>query len=264
MGAAGWNDEQIDRWAAELNQDGICVLRRVFDADVLRQWRLAFEALWEERLHKPAGLAHRGANRFYLTLPWIRPFTDPGVFAHPAILGVLDRVLAQHYVLVQMATDTPVAGSDYQELHRDHRPLFSEDLVTPLYALTVNFPLCRVTLDNGPLEVARGTHRMSRAEGWASIASGKTPVEPVTMEMGDVIIRTPLAIHRGTPNRTEHRRPMVALGYVMHWLHTPHVELTVPRDSYELLPQDTRRLLRCNVVEELSADAGESYLEFQY
>jgi len=46
-------------------------------------------------------------------------------------------------------------GSDYQEIHRDFRPLFSDQVVTPLYALSVNFP-CRGHGENGPFQMARG------------------------------------------------------------------------------------------------------------
>lgn len=60
--------------------------------------------------------------------------------------------------MVQLGADVPVKGSDYQEVHRDYRPLFSDDFVTPLYALAVNFPLVEVTEENGPFHMARGTH----------------------------------------------------------------------------------------------------------
>jgi len=54
--------------------------------------------------------------------------------------------------MVQLGVDE---GSDYQEIHRDFRPLFS-DQVVPLYALSVNFPLVEVA-ENGPFQMARGT-----------------------------------------------------------------------------------------------------------
>lgn len=258
-----WNAAALDRMAADLERDGICVLGGLFDAKALEEWRRAFDRELRRRSAEPGGLAPRGPGRFYFSLPWQPPFSDPDVFANAAILGVLNRVLAQEYVAVQLAVDTPVAGSEYQDIHRDHRPLFTDDLHTPLYALTVNFPLCDVTECNGPLEVARGTHRMSRREGLARIERGEISMESVPMKLGDVLIRTPLALHRGSPNRTPEPRPMIAIGYVMHWLHTPKVELNVPRNAYESLAPEVRKLLRCNVVEQLT-QAPESYVEFQY
>src|SRR3954453_15821323 len=101
----------------------------------------------------------------YLTVPGGEPFADPDVFAHPAILGVLDRVFAQEYVMVQLGADGAEPGAENQEVHRDYRPLFDDSVVTPLYALAVNFPLVEVTRDNGPFTMARGTHVLSRDEG---------------------------------------------------------------------------------------------------
>jgi len=136
--------------------------------------------------------------------------------------------------------------------------------VTPLYALAVNFPLVDVTAENGPFQMARGTHVLPREEGLARIASGAIPMESFLMSRGDVCIRTPLALHRGSPNRTAVPRPMVVMGYVMHWLHTPKVDLTLPGDFYKSLPEATRKLLRCEVVERLQEDKAETYLEFKY
>lgn len=259
-----WSAAELDDLAAQLNQDGICILKGLLDPSTLADRRRAYDREYQRRGDVPGALAPRGKGRFYFTLPWQCPFSDERVFASPALLGVLNRVFAQEYVAVQVAVDTPVLGSEFQDMHRDHRPLFTEDLVTPLYALTVNFPLCAVNEENGPLHIARGTHRLSRAEGLFRVASGEIPIESVHMELGDVLIRTPLALHRGSPNRTAEPRPMVALGYVMHWLHTPKVDLNVPRAAYDALSLELRKLLRCNVVEALPQLPSESYVEFQY
>jgi len=254
----------LDRYANELNRDGICMIRGLLDRRLVEEWAAAFDALYRQRQARPGGLAPRERARYYLTFPWVAPFADLHVFANPVVLGVLNRVFAQEYVMVQLGADVPVQGSDYQETHRDFRPLFTDQIVTPLYALAVNFPLVDVTEENGPFQMARGTHVLPRAEGLARIAAGDIPMESFPMQMGDVSIRTPLALHRGSPNRTATPRPMVVMGYVMHWLHTPKVELTLPRDFYEGLPDALRKLLRCEVVERLPEEKAETYLEFKY
>ena len=254
----------LDRFAQELNRDGICVIRGLFERALIEEWAQAFDALFRERQNQPGGLAPREQSRYYLTFPWIPPFADTNVFANPVILGVLNRVFTQEYKLVQLGADIPVQGSDYQEMHRDYRPLFSDQIVTPLYALAVNFPLVEVTAENGPFQMARGTHVLPREEGLQKVASGEIPIESFHMMPGDVAIRTPLALHRGSPNRTSQPRPMVVMGYVMHWLHTAKVDLTVPRDYYESLPEQTRELLRCQVVDQLPQNKVETYINFKY
>lgn len=264
IGSTNYTATDLDRFAQELNRDGICVIRALFDRKLVSEWAQAFEKLFRERQNQPGGLAPRELARYYLTLPWVPPFANAEVFANPTILGVLDRVFAQEYLMVQLGADIPVQGSDYQETHRDFRPLFSDQIVTPLYALAVNFPLVEVTPENGPFQMARGTHVLPRDEALFKIARGEIPMESFYMQPGDVIIRTPLALHRGSPNRTCHARPMVVMGYVMHWLHTAKVDLTLQRDYYESLPEKIKQLLRCQVVEQLPKEKVETYVNFKY
>lgn len=254
----------LDRWVAELNQDGVCVIRGLFDRQLIEEWAIAFNALFEERRQRPGGVAPRGPARCYLTLPWVAPFANSEVFANPTILAILDRIFARDYRCVQVAADIPMQGSDYQEIHRDFCPLFSDQFVTPLYAVAVNFPLVEVTPENGPFEMARGTHVLPREEGLAKVRSGEIALESFYMKPGDVMIRSPLALHRGTPNRTPNPRPMVVMGYVRRWLHTEKVDLTIPRDYYQQLPPELRQLLRCQLVDQLPNRALETYIDFEY
>jgi ectoine hydroxylase-related dioxygenase (phytanoyl-CoA dioxygenase family) len=254
----------LDRLAEDLNRDGICVIRGLLDRSKVDAWAAAFDELFRDRQGRPGGLAPREQSRYYLTIPWVSPFADREVFANPVVLGVLNRVFAQEYVMVQLGADVPVQGSDYQETHRDYRPLFWDHVVTPLYALAVNFPLVDVTGENGPLQMARGTHLHTRDEALGKVESGEIPMESFLMERGDVSIRTPLALHRGTPNRTDAPRPMIVMGYVMHWLHTPQVDLKLQRDYYESLPEAERALLRCEVVDELPQERAETYVNFKF
>ncbi len=264
MNTATFGDADLDRFAEDLNRDGICMVRGLFDQGLVREWAGAFDQLFQARRARPGGLAPREQSRYYCTLPWVAPFANQQVFANPVILGVLNRVFAQEYVLVQLGADVPIQGSDYQEIHRDFRPLFTDQIVTPLYAVAVNVPLVEVTAENGPFQMARGTHVLPRSEGLARIAAGEIPMESFLMQPGDVAIRSPLALHRGSPNRTAVPRPMVVMGYVMHWLHTPKVELLLPRTYYESLPVPVQKLLRCQVVDKLPQDKAESYVEFKY
>ncbi|HEY9674232.1 MAG TPA: phytanoyl-CoA dioxygenase family protein [Waterburya sp.] len=254
----------LDRFAQELNRDGICVIRGLFNKELIEEWAQAFNALFQERQNRPGGLAPRGPARYYLTLPWVKPFANVDVFANPVILGILNRVFFQEYKMVQLAVDIPTQGSDYQETHRDFRPLFSDQIVTPLYALAVNFPLVEVAEDNGPFQMARGTHVLPREEGLVKVTAGEIPMESFYMKPGDVMIRSPLALHRGSPNRTSQPRPMIVMGYVMHWLHTAKVDLALQQDYYNSLPEEIQQLLRCEVVEQLPEDKVETYVNFKY
>src|SRR5919112_901636 len=97
---------------------------------------------------------------------------DPEIVDNDAIMAVVEELVGADGVMCQLATDTPLNGSDYQDLHRDTQLLFPETgAETPPYQLAVNFPLVDVTLENGPLEWSPGSHMLSKAEGLRRVES---------------------------------------------------------------------------------------------
>ena len=169
--------------------------------------------------------------------------------------------------MCQMATDTPLFGSEYQEIHRDAPPLFPEnDAETPAFQLAVNFPLIDVTAENGPFEVSRRTHLMTKQKGLKSIESGENPIELICLNLGDVMIRDVRGLHRGTPNRTNEPRPMCVIGYSRKWLFRPEVSIDIPRRTWENLSPESKRMLRYNRIVETLEDAEkeEIYQSFAY
>lgn len=258
-------------FAAQVREEGIAILPAHFSVTAIAQWAAAFAPLLEAKLAADPE-ENRGAHRHYLTLPLGGVFADPAILADPDILAIVNLLVGPQPVLCQLASDTPMRGSDYQPLHRDTGALFPEaGLQTPPFQLAVNFPLCDVTPENGPFETTRGTQHMDRAQAIALIESGQLPLEQVCMKMGDVMIRDVRAIHRGTPNRSDTARPMVVLGYSRAWLMRPEVHIDVPRAVLETLPPAVRDLLRFNPVTEPGAAAAdapgpatESYRSFMH
>lgn len=265
---ARFNSVDHDRLAADFNRDGHVLLRAHYDPTRIAAWAAAFEPLLRAAMADPLLAGERGPSRFYVTLPFDGVFSDPHFFDDDDVLAIVQRVAGADPVMCQLATDTPLRGSAHQDVHRDTPPLFAEEpaLEPPSYQLAVNFPLCRVTLHNGPLEAAAGTHRMARDAALAVVQSGSHPLRPITMEVGDVLIRDVRQMHRGTPNLSAEPRPMVVIGYSRHWYHRPEVCIDVPRAVLDGLSPRARRLLRFNPVCE-SLDAlpkGERYQAFAY
>jgi ectoine hydroxylase-related dioxygenase (phytanoyl-CoA dioxygenase family) len=168
------------------------------------------------KAHEP----NRGAHRHFLPMPFEPPCYAPEFFFDPQILDIVRGVMDDRVVADQWGCDVPLRGSDYQELHVDYRrPLFQEapDLALPAYMLAVSFGLVPIAAENGPIEIAPGTHRMPRAEALEAVRSGKIALEPLTLDIGDVLIRHPWALHRGTPNQTDTPRALATVRYVRRW-----------------------------------------------
>ena len=264
---ARYDCTQIKQFAQSVITDGFCVLPEHFSRQKLDRWRQSFLPLLERHIAREGHLQNRGPARYYVTLPFIHPFADASIYEDDDVLAIVEQLVGADAVLCQLATDTPLLGSTTQEIHRDALPLFPETgQETPPYQLAVNFPLVDVTIENGPFEVARRTHMMSKDEGLHQIQRGEVTLEPMTMKLGDVMIRDVRGLHRGTPNRTSEPRPMVVLGYSRRWLFRPEVSIQIPRSTFEGLSDRARQLLRFNpIVESLDAlPDTERYQSFAY
>lgn len=262
-----YNQQQIDSFAQAVLNEGYCVLPDHFSPATLNIWHEAFAPLLNAHIEREGNLRNRGPSRYYVTLPFTTPFAEPSIYEDDDILAIVERLVGQDAVMCQLATDTPLLGSDYQDVHRDSPPLFPEtNQETPPYQLAVNFPLVDVTLENGPMEIVGGTHLMSKAEALQRLESGEVALEPITMRVGDVMIRDVRGIHRGTPNHTAIPRPMVVIGYSRRWLFRPEVSIQIPRETYNTLSERARYLLRFNPIVESLEDqpAGEVYQAYAY
>ena len=260
--------EEADARADEVRRTSATIIRGLFPVETIDHWNEAFQPLLQRARALEGDDPNRGPNRYYVTLPFHGLWADPQIIDNDAVMAVVEELVGKDGVLCQLATDTPLKGSDYQDLHRDTQLLFPETGVeTPPYQLAVNFPLVDVTPDNGPLEWAPTTHMTSKTEGLRRIESGEAPLEPLYMQRGDVLIRDVRHIHRGTPNKTDVPRPMVVIGYSRRWLFRPEVNIRVPREVLAGLPERAQRWLRLNPVFDSVAEAAEereSYRVFAY
>ena len=262
-----YSQPEIEQFTHEAITRGQCVLRGHFPAEKLRRWNEEFQPLLAAHVERERGNENRGANRYYVTLPFIEPFADEEIFCDPDILAIVENLVGVDFTMCQMATDTPLKGSDYQDLHRDTPPLFPElNHETRSFQLAVNFPLVNVTEENGPFETTFGTHLMTKDEALEKIKAGEIKLEKLKMNVGDLMIRDVRAIHRGTPNKTDEPRPMCVIGYSRRWLFRPEVSIRIPNKTWENLSEKARHLLRYNprVASLDENDTREVYQAFAY
>jgi hypothetical protein len=266
MTAGRYSRNEIERFTQQVLDDGFCVLREHFPREKMSLWNEEFAPLLTRHIEREGHRQNRGPGRFYVTLPFIEPFADPHIFEDQDVLAIVRLLVGEDATMCQLATDTPLLGSEYQDIHRDTLPLFPETgRETPPYQLAVNFPLIDVALENGPFEITRGTHIVSKEEGLRRIEAGDVALEPLLMKAGDVMIRDVRGLHRGTPNRTETPRPMVVIGYNRRWLFRPEVSIRIPRAVWEKLTERARYLLRFNpIIESLDVEEEEIYQSFAY
>ena len=189
-------------------------------------------------------------------MPFMSPCFAPEFFFDHEVLRIVRTAMDDRVVADQWGCDAPVRGSSYQSPHVDYqRPLFPElpDLVLPTYMLVVNFALVPVTLHNGPIEIAPGTHRLPRKEALRAVESSEIPMKPVPLEIGDVLIRHPWALHRGSPNLTDTPRALLTIRYVRHWYADDSRDVSsIPRAVWETLTKEHQSVMRYRISPEES------------
>jgi ectoine hydroxylase-related dioxygenase (phytanoyl-CoA dioxygenase family) len=191
---------------------------------------------------------NRGPQRHFLALPFEPPCFAPEFFFNTEVLSIVRGVMDERVVADQWGCDVSVQGSTHQGVHVDYqRPLFPEapELLLPTYMLVVSFGLINITPAHGPIEIAPGTHRMSRAEALRTVELAEIELQPVPLELGDVLIRHPWALHRGTPNVTDTPRALVTIRYVRRWYADDSREVnTLPRAIWQSLTPAQQSIMR--------------------
>jgi hypothetical protein len=239
--------------AAELQLNGFCVLRSIFPSSLIDASREAFQPTLVAYLAANVTNPNRGPHRHFLPVPF-QPFSlFSQFFFNPIVLEMVRLTLGATAVADQWGCDAPVLGSLYQDPHVDYqRPLFPEfpDLVLPIYLLVVSFGLIQIEIEHGPIEIAAGTHRMTRDEAKRAVSVGDLRMSPVLLGIGDVLIRHPWALHRGTPNLTKTPRTLLTIRYVRPWYNDDSREVCpIPRSIWQSLGTDQRRILRFPILD---------------
>ena len=237
-----------DEYLLELQNDGYCILRNHFSQSTLKACQEAFCPLLNEYLDARREAPNRGPNRHFLPMPFTRPCFAEQFFFDDHVLRIVRSAMDDRVVADQWGCDVPVRGSEYQLAHVDYqRPLFPEVpyILLPPYILVVSFALIPVTRERGPIEIAPGTHRLSRDAAIAAVESSEIPLKPVPMEIGDVLIRHPWAFHRGSPNLTDTPRPLLTIRYVRRWYADDSRDVnSIPCSVWNCLTKEQRSVMR--------------------
>lgn len=238
----------IEGSVAEIRDKGFCILKAHYARPLLHACREAFWPILLDYINTHRDAPNRGSNRYFLPMPFERPCFVPEFIFDAEVVGIVREHMNDRVVADQWGCDVPLKGSANQAIHVDYkRSLFpnAPDLALPTYMLVVSFSLIDITLAHGPIEIAAGTHRMPRNDAIRAVEIGEIKLQPVSMEIGDVLIRHPWALHRGTPNTTDVPRPLVTIRYVRSWYADYSREVnSIPRDVWQSLTAEQRDMMR--------------------
>ena len=243
-----------------LHRDGVAGMPAAFSRSWARRLRADAEVLLAEALALEGGTVSRGPQRHYFAVHPERLHGFADLAGHPQMAELAERVLGPDFVIAEVGFDVPLPGATHQPWHRDFPMPEDTRRTGVLTSLAFNVSAADVTPELGPFEYAPGTqwqfgddfeHQMFPPAHYHPVYEAQARRR--CPQLGDASVRTGLAIHRGTPNRTDRIRPMLVVGFV-----APHVDtsdahcIEITAAALARLPEAVRRRLRCEVVDELA------------
>ena len=235
--ARALSDEHFREAALLLHTRGWVVLRDAIPAGVAAAAEAAFDRIRRDCFASKEGdgwyqvaretqAVFWERNRRWRIFPKLRPpLSDPWIVANPFALALLRFSLGEDLYCKFVSSDTCLRGAEIQAPHRELGA--GEQWETR--ALVVNVPMGPCGLDNGPLEVWYSGGHLWRNAALAAVGYGDDvqdggnaeaealaaalPSRRITLDPGDVLVRDPGLLHRGTVNRTGAPRTMLTMAF---------------------------------------------------
>jgi ectoine hydroxylase-related dioxygenase (phytanoyl-CoA dioxygenase family) len=147
--------------------------------------------------------------------------------ANPLALALIQAAFGHEhgFFCKFVSSDTCLKGAKLQSPHRELDPGRTWEPC----AYVVNVPMGRCGLDNGPLEVWYGGSHLWRQQTLEALGfdddvqddrnpdaerlAEAFPSRLLTLDQGDLLIRDPGLLHRGTLNKTDEPRSMLTICY---------------------------------------------------
>jgi ectoine hydroxylase-related dioxygenase (phytanoyl-CoA dioxygenase family) len=269
--------ETIASAVEQIRLNGYVYFESVLSHDLVDALNNSFQRVFDEKSNQSpketeVNVSQFRKNRTRLFLPFTKPFIDPEVLTSPFILPIIEEILGKDCIVTYLAVDAPLPGSDYQAVHSDAMSLYPDISVTlPPPGLTLNVALVDVTDENGPMEVwPNGTHLMpenlNKSQHIQQIAKLSEPTR-VLLPKGSLLIRDPRMWHRGTPNHSDHIRPILAMSYARYWWRGYYQNtLAIQQDVYETFSERAKQLVRFEEIVPTSAEPAQIRVpgEIQY
>jgi hypothetical protein len=260
--------EEIGTAALLFSTRGYVTLRNVVPPNVIRSASSMFMAILEDcietrsapgvravsRMHGAHFFHYKGRYRIFPRLE--------GALAHEMLIGnplaraVLASLLGDRFYCKFVGSDTCLGDAELQSPHRDvgfYRGAGP-------HCCVMNIPLVDCRLDNGPLEVwPNGTHfwsaqRFRQLGLLPFVPDGRHPqleqlldqypAEKIQMNLGDILLRDPGMMHRGTPNQSGQHRPMLTIGLARRGYHYEYGSLDANLDpaAFQALSAGMKRM----------------------
>lgn len=223
------SDRNLDIAVRAIRDDGFVILEDVIAHEHLDILREKMSADLETLLTAKVLPNNFVKNHLQQDPPPFAPYVFRDIVANPYVVQVSAAALGEGFFNSFYSGNTNLPGSTEQPVHADAGHLWKGLTVAhPAAQLVVNFVPDDVTERNGSVELWAGTHLDTTVARGDDI---KVPLDvldarrrerpPVrgNARKGAILIRDIRLWHRGTANRSDRPRQMIALIHNIDWLH---------------------------------------------
>ena len=214
--------ESLDAAMCLLRETGLVVIESVLPRDWIEEVNVAMQAVFDMGED-----IQNGEN------PMLKmPFMDARIIDNPFAMPIMKAAMGEKiFAYLPYGCNSTSPGSEIQWIHRDSGQLFPElPFALPVSTIVVNIPLVDFTVENGATEVWPGSHLIVDDEAVRNTPynvceearAAQLPSFQLVMPAGSVVVRDMRCWHRAMPNRSQTKRPMVALVYFRRFHHSPN------------------------------------------
>ncbi len=258
-----------DREKVTLYDQGVSSLKGAFDREwgpqLLEDYQEEFDGALRDGTTKG-----RGPNRLWFPAHPTRISAFIGLVMHPYVQEVSEAVVGPDYEVVELGFDTPWQGAKNQPWHRDFpipRRARKEDGSIDIDYLVFNVTLKDVAEDMGPFEIAPGTQFLEEPD--IELTRGmfvhkryypyfEKPgnTQRRMGRLGDLQVRTPLTLHRGTTHTSPVDRPVMVFGVTNPNVPTPMHSLPVTEEWLDGLTSEQQEYMQQHVRHTIAPAIG--------
>jgi hypothetical protein len=214
--------ENLDAATRLLRETGLVVIESVLPRGWIEEINVAMQAVLDMGEDD-----QKGEN------PMLKmPFMDARIIDNPFAMPIMKAAMGEKiFAYLPYGCNSTTPGNEIQWIHRDSGQLFPElPFALPVSTIVVNIPLVDFTVENGATEVWPGSHlivddaavRNTPYNVCEEARAAQLPSFQLVMPAGSVVVRDMRCWHRAMPNRTQIRRPMLALVYFRRFHHSPN------------------------------------------
>jgi len=199
--------ETLSRALGQLRETGYLIVRGICDPEHLENIRGVLDRTWEDFSRAPSWIGGgRIIGHLACKLPSTRDMVFDDVLLNPIVRHIAAGLLGATPRNLHYGGNTNLPDSVPQMFHSDVEDRTESSLV-------VNIPVGNVTSDNGAIELIPGTHRRQYAHDEILSLERRGDYVRAETASGDVILRYPGLLHRGTSNKSSRPRHMIGLWY---------------------------------------------------